>query len=147
MAVGIYLRNATEKQVTELRTWVEEQGYNDIVVYLDVTESERISEDNELLHLIEDVKKHNISAVFVNSINQIFSDVYFSVCLDRHSVDLLILYLLDHGVQLFSKNEEWIKYLPNDLKKYLHFVVENMVDTQKQARIIADMVLNREKEL
>lgn len=110
MRASIYLKDASEKQINDLRDWVFKQGYTDIFVYKDVTRFRWLSNDKHLLRLYRDAEEHKFECIFVNSLK----DFGFN----ESDTLLLIDGFLSIGVPLISRTDEWTT-LPDEVLEFI----------------------------
>ncbi|MFC1977902.1 recombinase family protein [Chloroflexota bacterium] len=137
MKVAIYLKDADKEQITDLRKWVEGEGFTDISEYIDVTGLRGHPKNNELLRLIGDAREHKINSVFVSSVDQLYPD--------RSNVFLLALFLSEHGVRLFSRGGKWTNFPPGDIMLYIQQHIELEAEVQKKVGILMDILGGKNK--
>ena len=117
LKAAIYMKDMDQEQSANLRVWVEERGFTDIVEYRDISGLKGSETESGLMGLIIDVCKNRISSVFVESIEQLFpqdSELFILNCL-----------LSEHRVSLFSRNGACTNFPRKEItRKIQQYVVE-----------------------
>lgn len=109
VTAAIWVKDASEEQIENLRGWVTSQGFEEILEYRDTTLLPRHSDMKEFGHLCRDAEKHKFNFVFVISLKNI--DLVYPM-----NFLIVILGLRQKGVRLISQAEPWIDLSIEDMQ-------------------------------
>jgi hypothetical protein len=99
MKAGLLIIDASKEQVAELRTWIEDQGFDkDIECYKVYPRFRHIFNNDIFKLLVKEVEKNKIDILFVISLDQIGDD--FDI------VDMMCIYSV-YDVPIISRRDEW----------------------------------------
>ncbi|GEM_PF-3101758 len=109
MKAAIYVKDADEEQVANLRAWVALKGFTEIMEYRDATPLPRHSGKKELGRLFRDAEQHKFDFVFIISLKNIDCEY------PMHFL-IVILGLKERGVRLISRAEPWTDMSIEDMQ-------------------------------
>ena len=137
LTAAIWVKDANEEQIANLRSWVTSQGFTEILEYRDTALLPRHSDIKEFGHLCRAAEMHKFSSVFIISLKNID-------CESPNNFLIVILGLKSKGVRLISRGEPWIDMSIEDLQ--MLFLAHCLHDTEADEMSIRSKAAKKQEK-